>query len=156
MTDDLDRIMAVMTAAFDTAFGEAWTRRQVEDALLIPGTRYLLADLDGQPPAEGEPAAGFTLSRAIAGEEELLLLAVAPAARGRGVGGSLLDRLKQQARQTGVEKVFLEMRDGNPAVSLYRRQGFREVGRRPNYYRRGTGQPLDAITFSYEFNGEQN
>ena len=33
--DDLDRLRAVMTAAFDPAFGEAWTRRQVEDALLI-------------------------------------------------------------------------------------------------------------------------
>lgn len=150
MIDDLNRIMAVMTAAFDPAFGEAWTRRQVEDALLVPGTRYLLAGADGTPPAEGAPAAGFTLSRAIAGEEELLLLAVSPLWRGRGIGGALLERLKQTAQSSGVEKVFLEMRDGNPAVSLYRRAGFRDVGRRPNYYRKGTGTPLDAITFSCE------
>lgn len=151
--DDLDRIMAVMAAAFDPAYGEAWTRRQVEDALLIPGTRYLLAGSDGTPPADGLPAAGFTLSRAIAGEEELLLLAVSPAWRTRGIGTALLERLKQTAQNCGVERVFLEMRDGNPAISLYHRTGFREVGRRPNYYRRGTGRPLDAITFSCEMSG---
>ena len=43
MTDDLDRIMAVMEAAFDPAFGEAWTRRQVGDARVLPNTHYLLA-----------------------------------------------------------------------------------------------------------------
>lgn len=144
--------MTVMTAAFDPAYGEAWTRRQVEDALLIPGTRYLLAGPDGAPPEEDAPVTGFTLSRVIAGEEELLLLAVEPAWRGRGIGGALLNRLKQTAQSIGVDKVFLEMRDGNPAVSLYRRAGFREVGRRRNYYRKGTGIPLDAITFSYEMN----
>ena len=153
MIDDLDRIMAVMTAAFDPEFGEAWTRRQVEDALLIPGTRYLLAGPDGASPPLGVPAAGFTLSRAIAGEEELLLLAVSPAFRGRGVGWALLQRLLKTAEDCGVQRVFLEMRDGNQAVSLYRRAGFHDVGRRPNYYRKGTGVPRDAITFSYQMNG---
>src|SRR5690606_29254033 len=63
MTDDLDRIMAVMDTAFDPAFGEAWTRRQVGDALAMPGTHYLLAGAGGEAPAAGEPAAGFALSR---------------------------------------------------------------------------------------------
>ena len=63
MIDDLDRIMRVMDAAFDPAFGEAWSRRQVADALVIPGTNYLLAGADGNPPPPGEPAAAFALSR---------------------------------------------------------------------------------------------
>ena len=61
MTDDLDRIMAVMEAAFDPAFGEAWSRRQVSDALVMPNTHYLLAGADGAPAREDEPAAGFAL-----------------------------------------------------------------------------------------------
>jgi [ribosomal protein S18]-alanine N-acetyltransferase len=148
MMDDLDRIMAVMEAAFDPAFGEAWTRRQVGDALVLPNTYYLLAGPDGQAPAEGEEAVGFVLSRGAADEEELLLIAVDPRQRGRGVGTVLLGRFIAAARGRGGKRLFLEMREGNPAESLYRRHGFVPVGRRRAYYRRGTGHPLDAITFT--------
>jgi ribosomal-protein-alanine N-acetyltransferase len=150
MIDDLDRIMAVMDVAFDPAFGEAWTRRQVSDALVMPNTHYLLANPEGRPPARDEPAAGFALSRGAAGEEELLLIAVDPQHRGRGVGGALLDRLAAEARTRGVTRLFLEMREGNTAEVLYRRHGFASVGRRPHYYRRGSGNPIDAITFARE------
>ena len=150
MTDDLDRIMAVMDTAFDPAFGEAWTRRQVSDALVMPNTHYLLAAADGRAPRGDEPAAGFTLSRGAADEEELLLIAVDPEHRGRGIGGALLERLAADARARGVTRLFLEMREGNTAESLYRRHGFASVGRRRHYYRRGSASPIDAITFVRE------
>ena len=142
MIDDLDRIMAVMEAAFDPAFGEAWTRGQVGDALVLPNTHYLLAEGDGPE------AAGFVLSRGAADEEELLLIAVDPRHRGRGIGTALLERFIAAARGRGAERLFLEMREGNAAESLYRRHGFTPVGRRRAYYRRGTSAPLDAITFA--------
>ena len=148
MIDDLDRIMAVMEVAFDPTYGEAWTRRQVGDALILPNTFYLLAGPDGRAPGEDEAAAGFVLSRGAADEEELLLIAVAPAHRGRGIGAALLERFFAEAKARGAERLFLEMRDGNPAETLYRRHGFVRVGRRRAYYRRGTGAPLDAITFA--------
>ena len=148
MTDDLDRIMAVMEAAFDPAFGEAWTRRQVGDALALPHTHYLLAGTDGLDPGYDEAAAGFVLSRAILDEEELLLIAVDPRHRGRGDEPSEQGGADAAARERGAERLFLEMREGNPAEALYRREGFAVVGRRHAYYRRGTGAPLDAITFA--------
>jgi len=148
MTDDLDRIMDVMAAAFDPAFGEAWTRPQVEDALVLPNTHYLLAGPDGRALGEGRGAAGFVLSRGAADEEELLLIAVDPVHRGRGIGTALLERFFAEAQARGAQRLFLEMREGNPAESLYRRHGFASVGRRKAYYRRGTGAPLDAITFA--------
>src|SRR5687768_14127955 len=98
MSDDLDRIMAVMEAAFDPAFGEAWTRRQVGDALVLPNTHYLLAGNDGGAPGEGQETAGFVLSRGAADEEELLLIAVDPRHRGRGIGTALLERFIAAAR----------------------------------------------------------
>lgn len=148
MIDDIDKIMAVMEAAFDPAFGEAWTRRQVEDSLAMPRTYYLLAGSGGRPLAENEPAAGFALSRGAADEEELLLIAVDPAHRRRGVGAALLTRFIAQAKTRGAHRLFLEMREGNPAEELYRRHGFEQVGRRRHYYRRGSNAPLDAITFA--------
>jgi ribosomal-protein-alanine N-acetyltransferase len=150
MMDDVDRIMAVMEAAFDPAFGEAWTRRQVEDSLALPGTHYLLLGADKRVPAPGARAAGFTLSRGVLDEEELLLIAVRPELRGRGIGGALLTRFVADARARGATRLFLEMRDGNPAEALYRRHGFDGIGRRRNYYRRGNGPPLDAITFALD------
>ena len=137
MNDDLDAIMAVMEVAFDPAYGEAWTRRQVADSLLFAGTHYLLA----------EDGAGFTLSRAVADEEELLLIGVKPEARGHGVGADLMQRFLARAQARGVTRVFLEMRAGNPAEALYRRAGFEQTGLRRGYYTRGTAGTIDAITF---------
>ena len=150
MTDDLDRIMAVMEAAFDPAYGEAWSRRQVGDALVMPNTHYLLAGPGGEPLGEGDPVAGFALSRGAADEEELLLIAVDPDYRGRGIGSALMARFIEQARARGAERLFLEMREGNPAETLYLRHGFVAVGRRRHYYRRGSARPLDAITFALQ------
>ena len=146
--DDIDRIMAVMETAFDPAYGEAWNRRQVSDALLLPNTHYLLAAADGGEPREGEAAAGFVMSRGAADEEELLLVAVRPEHRGRGIGHGLLQRFIADAEARGAVRQFLEMRDGNPADSLYRRVGFEPVGRRRNYYRGAAKGPLDAITYA--------
>lgn len=141
--DDLDRIMAVMTAAFDPEFGEAWNRRQVEDALVIGNCHYGLVF------AEDE-CAGFFLSRTGADEEELLLLAVTPAQRGRGYGAMLLEQFLGEAQARGATRALLEMREGNPAQQLYLRRQFVQIGSRPNYYRGSNGARIDALTFSCE------
>lgn len=146
--DPVDGIMPVMQAAFDPQFGEAWTRRQVGDMLTMPRTFALLLDAAGQVPAQAQETAGFTLSRQVADEEELLLIAVAPEARGRGLGSALLGQFVAMAGQRGSTRLFLEMRAGNPAERLYLRHGFVPVGRRPNYYRAGQGGPFDAITYA--------
>lgn len=135
--------MAVMAAAFDPAFGEAWTRRQVEDALLTGLCHYRLS-------GGGENASGFYLSRHVTGEEELLLIAVRPELRGQGLGKQLLKYFIADAGLRGATRLLLEMRAGNPAEALYRSHGFKPIGNRPNYYRNGSGSPRDAITFACE------
>jgi len=146
--DDIDRIMAVMKAAFDPAYGEAWTRRQVEDALLVGNCHYLLIGPGGGDPLPGETAAGFALSRHGFQEEELLLFAVDPAWRRRGLGARMLERLATAASARGAERLLLEMRRGNPAETLYRSFGFEQIGTRPNYYRAPDGDRIDAVTFA--------
>lgn len=150
MIDDVDRIMAVMDAAFEPAFGEAWTRRQVEDALIVGNCHYLLIGPDGEIAPEGE-AVGFSLSRHGFGEEELLLFAIVPAHRNKGLGQRLLEYFADAARSRKAERLLLEMRRGNPAERLYRTFGFKPIGERPKYYRTPDGNRIDAITFSYEF-----
>lgn len=147
MLDDVDRIMAVMAEAFEPEFGEAWNRNQVESALMMGNCHVILIGPDGAPPAEGEPAAGFALSRAIAGEEELLLFAVAPQYRRSGLGAKMLAGLFEAAAARQITDIHLEMRRGNPAERLYCSNGFVVMGQRPNYYRTSTGRRIDAITF---------
>lgn len=148
MGDDLDRIMAVMDAAFDPAWGEAWTRRQISDSLAFPHTHYRLIGPGGEDPPAETPAAGFTLVRAAPGEEELLLVAVAPEHRGRGLGRLLIERMLEDARARRAERVYLEMRCNNPAEGLYRALQFEAIGRRREYYRLASGERIDAITFA--------
>ena len=147
--DDLDRIMLVMAAAFDPLYNEAWTRRQVEDALLFGNCHYLLIDEFGNYP-DNYPAAGFSLLRTCMDEEELLLFAVDPRFRKRGLGLGMLRQLAKSAPARGITRMLLEMRKGNPAGALYTRFGFRPIGERPNYYRLANGERLDAVTYAYD------
>jgi [ribosomal protein S18]-alanine N-acetyltransferase len=150
--DDIDRLMAVMQTAFPPEYGEAWTRRQVEDALLLGHTFYALLAGHGDEPQGDEAAAAFFLSRHGFEEEELLLLAVDPAHRRKGLASRLLDRLVHDARARGAQRLLLEMRRGNPAELLYRAHGFVPIGERLKYYRTPGGERLDAITFCRDFN----
>jgi ribosomal-protein-alanine N-acetyltransferase len=147
----IDRVMAVMEAAFDPAYGEAWNRRQITDALTMPATHILVVDADGSPipdePDQVGAPAGFVLTRHVLDEEELLLIAVVPGCRRRGIGSVMIDHLFAAARARGVIRIYLEMRRGNPAIHLYRKLGFEPIGERRNYYRMANGERIDAITF---------
>lgn len=148
--DDVDAIMRIMQAAFDPLYGEAWTRSQVMDALIMGLCHYGLADSSGEVPVDPAQACGFFLSRHSHDEEELLLIAVDPAFRGAGIGRKLLSRFAAAATERHSVRLLLEMRRDNPAVSLYRDFGFKPVGERRNYYRGADGMRRDAITFTME------
>ncbi|HEX8379074.1 MAG TPA: ribosomal protein S18-alanine N-acetyltransferase [Allosphingosinicella sp.] len=138
---DLSAVMRVMEDSFDPAFGEAWTAPQCAGLLPMAGVWLTLARVDGT-------VIGFALGRVVANEAELLLLAVGRSSQGRGVGKLLLDRFAAVAASKGAEQLHLEVRQGNHAVSLYSRNGYREVGRRRNYYSGRDGQLFDALTLA--------
>lgn len=156
LKDDIDRIMEVMDAAFDPFWGEAWNRMQIESALAIGNTHYWLIASDGTPPKEGKDAAGFALVRQVLDEAELLLFAIAPRWRRRGLGATLLSKTLNDMNKSGVTKVILEMRRGNPAEYLYRAAGFTPIGVRPKYYRCADGNRIDAVTFSFPPDEQNN
>jgi ribosomal-protein-alanine N-acetyltransferase len=88
---------------------------------------------------------GFVLARAVAGEAEILTLAVAPAARRQGVAALLLRAAMMEAQRRDAEAMFLEVSDRNTAArGLYARAGFAQVGLRRRYYSDGS----DALVLS--------
>jgi ribosomal-protein-alanine N-acetyltransferase len=144
-SEDLDDIMPVMESAFGNRFGEAWTRSQCAGILPMAGVTLTLAR-----DSEADEATGFSLVRSVADESELLLIAVSPERRREGIGRGLLQHFLDQARMNGINRAHLEVRDGNPAIHMYRRAGFEPIGRRRNYYRGNDGQQFDALTFALD------
>jgi ribosomal-protein-alanine N-acetyltransferase len=141
---DLPAVMRVMEDSFDPAYGEGWTGPQCAGLLPMAGVWLSLA-------REGDMVAGFALARVVAAEAELLLLAVRRVRQKHGIGQLLLNRFTEDARRRGASQLHLEVRDGNPAVSLYKQAGFSQVGRRRNYYSGRDGQLFDALTLAKTF-----
>lgn len=139
--DDLDEVMRVMVAAFADRYGEAWTRSQCAGILPMAGVSLVLAR-DAE-----QKVVGFALFRTISDDSELLLIAVDPAAQGRGVGRELLGHFIARSKADGAERIHLEVRDGNPAIDIYKSAGFAQSNRRRNYYRGRGGSEFDALTF---------
>ena len=138
--------MEVMAQAFDPAYGEAWTLPQLSGVMMIPGTWLTIARVDAA-------ALGFALVRSVLDECELLLLAVHPTWRGRGIGRELLIDSLKTARRRGIKSMNLEVRSSNSAIKLYEKTGFEYVHRRPGYYRGSDGQLHDALSFRIEMLG---
>ena len=110
------------------SFRHGWSDGEFERML---GERNIVA----HRATVGRSLHGFILSRLVAGEAEILSVAVAAARRGRGLARALLNLHLRRLAGLGARAVFLEVdEDNEPARRLYRRAGFREVGRRPGYY----------------------
>ena len=76
--------------------------------------------------------AGFVLARLAAGEGEILTIAVARSRRRHGLGRELMEAVLRELYAQRAEALLLEVDETNaPALALYRRLGFRQVGRRP-------------------------
>jgi [ribosomal protein S18]-alanine N-acetyltransferase len=89
---------------------------------------------------------GFVLARRAAGEAEILTITVARSMRRRGIGRLLMDAVLRTLHAERAEALFLEVDEQNaPAIALYRRLGFHEVGRRPDYYRNANSHRSSAI-----------
>ena len=123
---DIPAMAALHAAAFPPA--ERWGTTALTAMLRLEGGFGLLA---------GD--AGFILARAVAGEAELLTLAVHPDARRHGLGARLLEAAVAEAARRGAAALFLEVSEANIAArALYTRAGAAEVGRRRRYYADGT------------------
>jgi ribosomal-protein-alanine N-acetyltransferase len=84
---------------------------------------------------------GVLVGRQIADQAEILNIAVRRSRRRRGVGSALVAAALKAFGDQQAGRVFLEVRESNaPAIAFYEKHGFRQVARRPAYYR----QPDEA------------
>ena len=112
-----------------------WSEGEFTDLLAMSGVFACEADADG-----------FSMGRLLLDECELLTLAVAPRARGRGLGRRLLGDFETRAQSRGARMAFLEVSAENlPARHLYETQGYAPVGTRKGYYAEPTGRRIDAL-----------
>jgi ribosomal-protein-alanine N-acetyltransferase len=128
-----------IAALHAAAFQRGWSEEEVHALLLDQAVLAHRATY-------GRGLAGFIMSRRAADEAEILSIAVRERQRGTGLGRALLDLHLRRLAGEGARTVFLEVDETNiPAIRLYRRAGFREVGRRPNYYPRTDGVSSTAL-----------
>ena len=131
---DLPALVALEGACFD----DPWSPAQLAAELRLPGSLVLVAT-----EAAGS-ATGYASFRNVAGEAELLRVAVAPGDRRQKVAQALLRAGYPQLAGTGAELLHLEVEQVNrPAVHLYESEGFHRIGRRTGYY----GPGRDALLY---------
>jgi ribosomal-protein-alanine N-acetyltransferase len=124
------RDAAAFAVLHGASFRRGWSEDEFERLLVEHSVLAHRAAL-------GPWTVGFIVSRIVAGEAEILSVAVARAQQGRGLARRLLDLHLRRLAGLGVTTVFLEVDDDNvPARRLYARSAFREVGRRDGYYPR--------------------
>jgi [ribosomal protein S18]-alanine N-acetyltransferase len=135
---DAPALAALHLAAFTPA--QAWGTDTVALLLALPGAFGLWRE-----------RAGLVLARMAADEAEILTFGVVPEARRQGHGAALLREAVAAARKRGAGAMFLEVAAANgPALALYAREGFAEVGRRRRYYSDGT----DALVLRRDLDGQ--
>lgn len=128
-------LAAIHAAAF--AVPRPWSAQEIAAVLSGPGA--FLCEVEG----------GFLIGRNLAGEAEILTLAVLPAQRRRGHGQVLVGQFLNRARAGGATRAFLEVSAENTAaIALYQTAGFAVAGRRHGYYRGPDGSTADALILS--------
>lgn len=136
--DDLDQVLEIEKKSFP----HPWLRQHFMDELSSSYAFPLSAfDPSGR-------LAGYICPMQILDEGHILNVAVDPDLRGAGVGRLLVQQVLDDCQAANASFVSLEVRESNlPAISLYKKMGFEEMGRRKRYYENGE----DALMMEYLF-----
>lgn len=110
-------------------FSDPWSERSVAAELENPLSLWLVALL-------GRTVVGYVGAQSVMEQADMMNIAVNPDYRRQGIAESLIERLVAELKDKQVSSLTLEVRASNaPAIALYRKLGFIQVGKRPNYYR---------------------
>jgi [ribosomal protein S18]-alanine N-acetyltransferase len=138
-TADLPALARIHALSFPD---DSWDEKALAELLGMSGASGHLVEEE-----EERRPVGFILDLILAGEAEVLTLAVAPACWRQGIGRALLADLFERAWRAGARGIGLEVAADNArARLLYESCGFLPSGRRRGYYRR-RGASIDALLF---------
>ena len=123
-------------------FSTPWNEAMLEEELYNATASFIVAE------GEDGSVLGYAGLHVILDEGYIDNVAVRPSCRRMGLGDRLLDVFIRFG-QANLAFLTLEVRPSNtPAVALYEKNGFKEVGRRPNYY---DDPKEDALLLTREF-----
>ena len=121
--------MAPIAELEKLCFSDPWSENSIRYELTNPLSHWIVA-------MEDDRVAGYVGSQTVLDEADMMNIAVHPDFRRRGIAQSLVEGLVADLAEKNVRCLTLEVRASNaPAISLYEKLGFAQVGRRPNYYR---------------------
>ena len=121
-----------------TCFAHPWSREDLKNQIALDTSHFLVATVDGN-------VAGYMGLQIFGGEGYVTNVAVLPEYRKQGIAESLI----REQMKNKMSFITLEVRESNlPAISLYTKFGFKNVGIRPNFYSAPTE---NAIIMTYEF-----
>ena len=110
-------------------FSDPWSEQSIASELENRLSDWFVALEDGQ-------VVGYVGSQTVLGETDMMNVAVHPDFRRKGIAESLIQELVEALKERESHCLMLEVRASNePAIKLYEKLEFREVGRRKNYYR---------------------
>lgn len=126
---DVQRVLEIERLCFPIP----WSRHSFLAELFNPNALSIVTTLC--KPLEKNDIHAYSCNRLIGDELNILRMAVAPESRRFGLASRLLDMVLSLSRQKSATEAYLEVRPSNePAISLYRKKGFRVIGTRPGYY----------------------
>ncbi len=121
--------VAQIAALEKICFSDPWSENSIASELENKLAHWLVAQ-------EGEMVAGYIGSQTVMGETDMMNVAVHPDFRRRGIAETLVKRLVEDLKAMESHCLTLEVRASNaPAIALYEKLGFSQIGRRKNYYR---------------------
>ena len=136
LAGDLDAVLAIEHKSFSMPWTDTMFLSEMRQG---PGSQLLVARLEKRPTT----IVGYVGYRAVLDEMHVMIVAVAPAWRRRGIAQRMLLEAMEQARQADCARAILEVRASNVgAQQLYYRLGFAPVGVRPKYYQRPSEDAL--------------
>ena len=110
-------------------FSDPWSEKSIESELSCRLSLWFVA-------LEGETVVGYVGSQTVIDESDMMNIAVHPDYRRRGIAEKLIHALVSALGEKGSHGLSLEVRASNaPAIALYEKLGFTQVGLRKNYYR---------------------